>query len=229
LAKGEVLGVAGLQGMGQHDLFLGCFGAAAVSGGTILVNGNDVRFASPRDAIESGIGLVPEDRKTEGLFLGLNGTHNASLPSLARVSRLGFINSRAERARVGTVFETVQLALRALYDKVSTFSGGNQQKIAIAKWMLSGSQILLLFDPTRGVDVGTKHEIYVMIREFAARGGSVLFFTSEIPELVNLCDRVLVVYGKRLVGELGSDDLNEESIMQLALGGNVAHAKEAAA
>lgn len=229
LQPGEILGVAGLQGMGQNDLFLGCFGAMGLSAGSLAVGGREVSFASPADAIASGIGLVPEDRKTEGLFLTLDGMRNASMPSLAKVSRFGLIDRRAERARVRAAFDAIQLQPRAVTDRADSFSGGNQQKIAMAKWLLTSSRTLLLFDPTRGVDVGTKHEIYVMIRDFARRGGAVLIFSSEIPELVNLCDRVLVMYARRLAGEVPAEALSEEAIMHLALGGKPVDAKEKAA
>lgn len=219
LAKGEVLGVSGLQGMGQNELFLACFGALPVDDGSLLVNGRDVSFASPADAIASGIGLVPEDRKTEGLFLELDGRQNASLPSLGRVSRGGILRMKEEEERVTQAFRDIQLHTRAVTDRASSFSGGNQQKMVMAKWQLIDAHVLLLLDPTRGVDVGTKHEIYVMIRDFARRGGSVLMFSSEIPEIVNVCDRAVVIYGNRVAGEVDGDDLTEEAIMNLALGG----------
>ena len=219
LAKGEVLGVAGLQGMGQNELFLSCFGAMGLSEGQLLVEGQEVSFAGPEDAIASGIGFVPEDRKTEGLFLTMDGTRNATLPSLAANSHFGLIDLAAERTRVRAAFEVLQLNRRAVTDTASSFSGGNQQKMVIAKWLLTNSRTLLLFDPTRGVDVGTKHEIYVLIRNFARSGGAVLVFSSEIPELANLCDRVMVMYGGRAAGEIASDALSEEAIMHLALVG----------
>lgn len=219
LAKGEVLGVAGLQGMGQYDLLMGCFGAIGLTEGQLLVEGQEVSFAGPEDAIASGIGLVPEDRKTEGLFLTMDGTRNASLPSLEADSHFGLIDLKSERARVRSAFEAIRLHQRAVTDRASSFSGGNQQKMAIAKWLLTDSRTLLLFDPTRGVDVGTKHEIYVLIRNFAQSGGAVLVFSSEIPELVNLCDRVMVMYAHRVAGEIAAKDLSEEAIMNLALGG----------
>jgi ribose transport system ATP-binding protein len=220
LAPGEVLGIAGLQGMGQRELFLACFGAMQPSGGVIEVAGKPVMLSSPGDAVRAGIGIsmVPEDRKTEALLLKLDGESNVALPTLDRRSRFGFIDKRAEAAAVSLVLDTVQVQARALYTRVSAFSGGNQQKIAIAKWLLAESAVMLMFDPTRGVDVGTKHEIYVLIREFAKAGGAVLFCSSEVPELVNLCDRVLVMYSGRVVSELLGDEISEEAIMRPALG-----------
>ena len=224
LAPGEVLGVAGLQGMGQLELLLACFGAAELDEGEILVDGQPVALGSPRDAITANIGisLVPEDRKTEGLFLKLDGRRNVSLPVLDRFARFGLIDADREWAAAGAALAAVQVDQRALYSRVGTFSGGNQQKIAIAKWLLTGSQTLLLFDPTRGVDVGTKHEIYVLVRDFVNKGGAVLFFSTEIPELVNLCDRVLVMYAGRIVATIDAEALSEEAIIHAALGGSSA-------
>lgn len=220
LSPGEVLGVAGLQGMGQLELFMASFGAQPITGGQLLVRGKEVVLTSPRDAIRANIGisLVPEDRKTEGLFLKLDGRRNTSLPSLRQFTRFGFINAARERQAVSEAMRAIQVDQRALYSKVGTFSGGNQQKIAMAKWLLTGSEVLLLFDPTRGVDVGTKHEIYVMIREFANKGGAVLMFSTEIPELTNLCDRVLVMYGGRIARIVDGADLSEDTIIEAAIG-----------
>jgi ribose transport system ATP-binding protein len=229
LRKGEILGVAGLQGMGQLDLFLTCFGMTQVSHGDILVDGRRVRFGSPADALKPNIaiGLVPEDRKTEGLFLKLSGTLNASLPVIDRFSRFGLIQSDLERQAVRSAFGTVEVDQRALWTRAGAFSGGNQQKIAIAKWLVAQSRILLLFDPTRGIDVGTKHELYVMMRNFTDAGGSILLHSTEIPELVHLCDRVLVLYDGQIAASLSRDQLTEASIMRPALGHDSA-AKEAA-
>ncbi|QEX24184.1 ABC transporter [Hypericibacter adhaerens] len=220
LAKGEVLGIAGLQGMGQLELFLACFGMARLQSGRIEVEGRPLSLVSPKDAVRANIGisLVPEDRKTEALFLKLDGLRNVSLPIIDRFTRFGFIDTAAEREAVGQVLDRVQVQPRALFTRISAFSGGNQQKVAIGKWLLAESRTLLMYDPTRGVDVGTKHELYVLIRDFAKAGGAVLFYSTEIAELVNLCDRVLVMYGGRMVRELAGDEISEEAIMRAALG-----------
>jgi len=220
LRKGEILGVAGLQGMGQQDLFLACFGMAGIERGDLLVDGRKVLLGSPADAIRPNmaIGLVPEDRKSEGLFLKLSGRQNATLPVVSRFTRLGLIDSAAETRAVEDAFATVEVNNRALWTKAGAFSGGNQQKIAIAKWLVAQSRILLLFDPTRGIDVGTKHELYVMMRNFVDAGGSILFHSTEIPELVHQCDRVLVLYDGRVAAELQGDAITEPAIMAPALG-----------
>jgi ribose transport system ATP-binding protein len=222
LRKGEILGVAGLQGMGQLDLFLACFGMAPIHAGTVAVDGKPVTFTSPADAIRAniGFGMVPEDRKTEALFLKLNGRHNASLPVIERFTRFGLIDGGLESQAISRVFDRIDIDRRALWTSVGSFSGGNQQKIAISKWLVAESRVLLLFDPTRGIDVGTKHELYVLMREYAEAGGAVLFFSTEVPELVHLADRVMVLYGGRVAEEISAADLSEQAIVRAALGGD---------
>ena len=230
LWPGEVLGIAGLQGMGQLELFEALFGVIGLKAGKIMLGGRAVTLANPSDAVNAGVGisLVPEDRKTEGLFLKLSGKDNVSLPVIERLSRFMWVDRGAEMKAVDKVFARLQVHPRALYKPASSFSGGNQQKIAIAKWLLADSKVLLMFDPTRGVDIGTKHEIYVLIRELAAQGHAVLLYSTEVPELVNLCDRVLVMYRGRIVAELKGDAISEEAIMAPALGTGPAAAAGAA-
>jgi ribose transport system ATP-binding protein len=220
LRPGEILGIGALQGMGQQQLFLACFGMARVRHGEIRVDGRPVTLATPQDAIRANIGisLVPEDRKTEGLFLKLDGRSNMALPVIGRFTRMGLIDRAAETQAVSRVLDQVEVAKRALYTPAGAFSGGNQQKIAIGKWLLAGSRILLMFDPTRGVDVGTKHQLYGLMRDFADAGGAILLYSTETTELVNLCDRVLVMYGGRIVTELQGGALDEEAIIRSALG-----------
>jgi ribose transport system ATP-binding protein len=222
LRAGEILGVAGLQGMGQLELFLACFGMAELCAGRLEIDGRPASILSPADAVraEIGISLVPEDRKTEALFLQLSGRHNASLPVIGRFTRLGLIDSTAEAAAVGRVFDLVQVDRRAQWTRAGAFSGGNQQKIALAKWLLAESRVLLLYDPTRGIDVGTKHELYLLMRRYADAGGAVLFYSTEIPELVSLADRVAILYGGRISQELPAAALSEEAILRAVLGGS---------
>ncbi len=220
LRAGEILGVAGLQGMGQLDLFLACFGMVDVHGGSLQVDGQPIVLQSPADAVRAqiGISLVPEDRKTEGLFLQLSGKHNASMPVIDRFRRGLLIDAAAETAAVERVFTRLEIDLRAAWTRAGAFSGGNQQKIVIAKWLLAESRILLLYDPTRGIDVGTKSEIYRLIRDYADAGGAVLFYSTEIPELVHLADRVLVFYGGEVACEVPAHRLSEKTLLQAALG-----------
>jgi ribose transport system ATP-binding protein len=215
----RITGLGGLDGMGQRELFLALFGLAEIQSGSVFVNGQEVTIGSPADAISGriGISMVPEDRKAEGLFLELDGRQNVSLPSLSRFTRWGLVNYRAEDAAVRSILELVKVVPRALWSLAREFSGGNQQKIVFAKWLLAGSRILLLYDPTRGVDVGTKAELYHLIREFAAAGGAVLYYSTDIPELVNLCDEVAVIYRGQIAVMLEEDAISETRIMAAAV------------
>jgi ribose transport system ATP-binding protein len=220
LREGEILGIAGLQGMGQLDLFLSAFGAVPLARGHFEVDGKKVAIASPKDAISAriGISLVPEERKTEGLFLKLSGKHNATVPIIERFTRFGLIDKGRENEAVSETFRRVEVDHRALWSRADAFSGGNQQKIAIAKWLLTESHILMVYDPTRGIDVGTKNELYQLMRAYAEAGGAVIFYSTEIPELVHLADRVLVFYAGTIAAELSGSDLTEENILGVALG-----------
>ena len=219
LRAGEILGIAGLQGMGQLELFSALFGMA-MSRGDIRVDGRPVTFTSPRDAVDAriGISLVPEDRKTEALFLKLDGQRNVALPVVQRYARWGLIDEAAEETDVARVLGRLNVQMRALWTPVKAFSGGNQQKIAIAKWLFAESRILLLFDPTRGIDVGTKHEIYALIQEYAAAGGAVLFHSTEIAELDHLAHRVLVLYQGRVAADLTGAAISEDAMLRATLG-----------
>ena len=226
LRAGEILGVAGLQGMGQLELFLACFGMAHITAGHLRVDGRPIVITSPADAVRANIGisLVPEDRKTEALSLKLSGKVNASLPVVERFTRGLLIDGAAETAAVASVFDLVEVDRRALWTRAGAFSGGNQQKIAIAKWLLAESRVLLLFDPTRGIDVGTKNELYRLIRAYADAGGAVLFHSTEIPELVYLADRTLVFYSGRIAAEISGERATEEEILRAALGADLGRA-----
>lgn len=220
LRPGRILGIGALEGMGQRELFLSLFGLAEKTGGDILVRGQPVSLRSPTDAISSGIGisLVPEDRKTEGLFLALDGAENASMPQLSRYARHGLVSRRAQERAAAAVFSALNLAGRAVWSAARVFSGGNQQKIVLAKWLMTGARILLLYDPTRGIDVGAKAEIYALMRKFADKGGTILFYSTEIAELVHLADEVTVLYRGRATASFSGDDITEVAIMSAALG-----------
>lgn len=230
LHSGEILGIAGLQGMGQKDLFTALFGDTPIDNGAMLVDGSPVHLRSPADALHPtiGIGLVPEERKTEGLFLTLPGKQNASLPVIDRFRKGLLLNAQDEADATARAFEAVEVDERAQYLPVSAFSGGNQQKIAIAKWLVAQSRILLLFDPTRGIDVGTKQQLYTLMSEFVAAGGAILFHSTEVPELVHMSDRVGVLYEGRMTTWLDGEEITETGIIQAALG-SATTAKEDAA
>ena len=216
--KGEIVGVAGLEGQGQRELFRMLGGAMPVAGGTIEVGGRAVRFSSPAQALRAGIAFLPEERKTEGIFLGLGVTTNISLSVIDRLQRLGLIDQALERDSVTEQAHRVELAERLLAMPMSALSGGNQQKALLARVLLSGAHILVLFDPTRGVDVGTKQVIYEVVRRFVAEGGSVLIYSTELEELVQLVDRCLVIYRGRIVGDVSGERLSEAELVTLASG-----------
>jgi ribose transport system ATP-binding protein len=216
--KGEVVGVAALEGQGQREFFRMLGGAAAIAGGSIEVDGRTVNPTSPAKALHAGIAFLPEERKTEGIFLGLGVTTNISLPILDRLQRFGMIDRSRERKAVGEQAGRVDLAERFLGMPMAALSGGNQQKALIARVLLSGARLLVLFDPTRGVDVGTKQTIYSVIRRFAESGGSVLIYSTELEELVQLVDRCLVMYQGRIVGEVSGGSLTEDRLVALASG-----------
>jgi ribose transport system ATP-binding protein len=168
--------------------------------------------------VPPGIVLVPEERKTEGIFKDLTTAANISLPVIGQASRFGMLRRRVERGLVERVTPAVDLAARYLPLGIASLSGGNQQKAVLARALITGARCLLLFDPTRGVDVGAKQSIYRMIQRFAAGGGAVLFYSTELDELVHLCDRCLVVYRNRVAGEVPRERLSQELILSIASG-----------
>lgn len=234
LAPGECLGVAGLEGQGQSALFRTLVGLSPARAGAIAIDGAAVRIRSAREARDKGVVLVPEDRKAEGLFGDLSTLANISLPAIDRVTRLGLIDQRAEHKAVARVTPAVDLAERYLGRNIDALSGGNQQKAILARTLATGAKCLLLFDPTRGVDVGAKQSIYAMMANFVAGGGSILFYSTELDELVHLCDRVLVIYRGRIAGEAQGSELTQAAILSLASGsaryggGSTASVSEAA-
>ncbi|WP_017773320.1 sugar ABC transporter ATP-binding protein [Paraburkholderia kururiensis] len=224
IRPGECVGIVALQGMGQLELFKALFGLARATTGTIEVDGKTVSVKSPRDAINAHIGLslVPEERKTEGLALNLSGRTNISLPTISQFSRWGKVERAAETLAVSRALKRVNGDMRGLFEPAASFSGGNQQKFVIAKWLLAESRVLLLFDPTRGVDVGAKFEIYQVMRSYLESGGAILLHSTEIPEAVNLCDRILVMYAGRVVAEMDGRVASEHEITTAMLGSKLA-------
>lgn len=220
LHKGEILGVGGLQGQGQRELFLSLFGALGMKSGEIVLNGKKMRLRNPHDAIHADLrfGFVPEDRKTEGLFLNLGIMENTSLPSLERLSRLGWVNRKQERMEVQGVSQRLKVKTPSLTQNVINLSGGNQQKVLVGRWLMADSQVLLLYDVTRGVDVGTKHDIYELMVELTKKGVSILFYSSETAEVVHLSHRVAVMVEGRIGKILSGNELSEEAIVGVAIG-----------
>jgi ribose transport system ATP-binding protein len=220
LHEGEVLGVAGIQGHGQRELFMSLFGAARAHG-RIEVWGRPMTIRSPRHALsaEVGIALLPEDRRTQGLLLGKSVRENLVLAALSRIVRHGMVDTRAEDALVDGYADRLRIAASSPSQPVGTLSGGNQQKVVLAKLLATESRILLLYDPTRGVDVGTKAEIFATMRRLAAEGYAVLFYSTDLAELVNVTDRTLVLSYGRVAAVLSGADLTEDRILHATMTG----------
>ncbi|MFA1625779.1 sugar ABC transporter ATP-binding protein [Rhizobium mongolense] len=218
LHKGEVLGVAGLVGSGRTELLRALSGADKVTSGTVKVDGKLLTLSNPRAAIAAGIGLLPEERKREGIIPGRSVTINMALPSMNRFSKGGFINHRKLKRTAEDLLKRVNLRPFQLDRQIRLFSGGNQQKAIIARWLAADSRILLFDEPTRGIDVGAKSEIYHLIEALAAEGHSVIVVSSELPEVMRVSDRVLVMRDGIIVAELGRDELSEETIVSHAVG-----------
>lgn len=221
LRKGEIVGIAALEGQGQRALFNVLSGNVKPSNGTIQLKGEEVHLNSPAVAKSKGIAFVPEERKEEALFFGMSTMANVSISKLKSVSRFGLIPRRTELSVVKDIAELIGLEKRYLDMPIDALSGGNQQKAVIARALLLHANCLLLFDPTRGVDVGTKESIFAAIRQFADNGGTVLFYSTELRELTGLCDRCLVLYGKQIAGEYQGEILTEESLIDRMHGKNM--------
>jgi ribose transport system ATP-binding protein len=222
---GEIVGVAALEGQGQRALFNALSGNLSLSGGKIEVNGKQVQLRSPVSARASGIAFVPEERKEEGLFFGMPARANVSISRLSRVARLGVIRRRREHNAIAGYAKSVDLNPKYFDTPVESLSGGNQQKTIIARALLLGASFFLLFDPTRGVDVGTKESIFAAIRRVAETGAGVLFYSTELRELTAICDRCLVIYGNRIVAEFSSEDMSEETLIDRMHGETAPHAE----
>jgi len=216
LSDGEVAGVVALEGQGQDELFAALAGSIRPSGGTIEVDGQPAKFAHPIDAIRAGIAYVPGDR-SEALAMQRSVRENIALPFSAALRNWGPIPMRRERAKVLSAIERLQIDTRA-QGEVQRLSGGNQQKVTIARWIAADARTILCFDPTRGIDVGTKQEIYHLMRELAGHGKSVLFYTSELEEVQRVCDRVIVIFGGRLVDIFAVEEADEPALMRAAYG-----------
>jgi len=226
LHAGEVLGLAGLVGSGRSQIAQAIFGLDPRASGRVFVRGRQVRIENPRQAMAAGIGYLPEDRKRQGLILSMGARANLSLPSLERLHRLGWIRQRAERALARDYFERLRVRMAGMDAPVVALSGGNQQKIALAKWLASRCEILLIDEPTRGVDVGAKSEIRALIDELARAGSAVLMISSELPEILNLSTRILVLRQGRLVGRLDREHADEVSLIRLMTGVRAARSRE---
>jgi ABC-type sugar transport system ATPase subunit len=218
LHAGEIVGLAGLVGSGRTELARAIFGADRFDRGDVLIDGEPVAIQSPQDAIRLGIGLVPEDRKLQALVLQLTVRENISLANLGRLSRFGFLQLPEERRQARSFVETLQIRTPSLEQRVINLSGGNQQKVVIAKWLALQPKILLVDEPTRGVDVGAKAEVHHLLHQLARRGVAILMISSELPEVLGMSDRILVMRQGRIAGELSRAAATQERVMELAAG-----------
>jgi ribose transport system ATP-binding protein len=217
---GEILGLAGLVGAGRTELLEAIFGAHTTTAGEILVRGKLVKRNNTAAAITAGMAMVPEDRKLSGVVLSMSVLDNGSLPRLSSFSVAGWLRGKARTKAVSDVMSSVHLRSRGLSQEVGTLSGGNQQKVVLARWLTGDVNVLLLDEPTRGVDVGARSEIYRIVTEFAAQGMAVVMASSDLPEIVGLSHRAFVMRGGTFVGELDRDALDhpevQESVFRLA-------------
>jgi ribose transport system ATP-binding protein len=225
LYEGEILGLAGMVGAGRTEVARALFGADAFRSGKILLKDTEIQPRSPKEAVEAGLALVPEDRKNQGLFLEQSIRSNITLSSLYKLTRFGVLQRSQEN-------ETIQRAQRELSINMASpeleaqyLSGGNQQKVVLARWLQTSPSVIIFDEPTRGVDVGAKFEIYHLMRQLADRGVAILMISSELPEILGMSDRILVMHERRIVAALARDQASEERIMELATTGSQAESK----
>lgn len=223
IVPGEVLGIAALEGQGQSSLLKALMGLYPIQSGQIVLNGELQKITSPRKARQAGLILVPEERKTEGIFPDLSTTANISLPDIDKFTQWQLVKLAKENKVVRDNASRVDLNQRYLPMRITSLSGGNQQKVILARALLTTPNCMLLFDPTRGVDVITKRTIYKIIRDFAHEGGAVLLYSTGLDELVHLCDRCIVIYQKTITAEVMREDLSKELLLSLAIGHDARH------
>lgn len=218
LKKGQVLGLAGLVGAGRTEIVRAIFGADKLDGGEVYLKGKRVSMNKPEDAIQNKIALLTEDRKNQGLLLQFPVSKNISMANLERVTHRGFVNRKQEKRVAEEYIKLLAIKTPTTEQKAIHLSGGNQQKVVLAKWLFADSDIIILDEPTRGIDIGAKHEIYLLINRLVKEGRSVIFISSELPELLAMSDRILVINEGRIKGSLEQrEDITAENVMQLIL------------
>lgn len=218
---GEVLGVSGLMGAGRTEIMQAIFGNLSYESGTIEIDGKEVKVSNPRQAMEHGIGFITEDRKTEGLMLDKSIRENISLCNLGRISKSSVISKEAEKDMVAEAIKDLHIKCFGPFHECNNLSGGNQQKVVLAKWILTNPKILILDEPTRGVDIGAKKEIYNIINKLAAQGVAIIMVSSELPEVLGMSDNIMVVREGEVRGIISYEEANQERVMTLATGGTI--------
>ncbi len=216
--KGEIVGLAGLVGAGRTELARAIFGDLPLASGEIKINGKQTMINSPSDAIKAGIGLVPEDRKEQGLVLGLPVFINICLAILSKITNLGVINHRLETKSANKFVNQLSIKTPSIFQQVQFLSGGNQQRVVIAKWLATNPKILIVDEPTRGIDVGAKAEIHTLLNELAKNGVAILMISSELPEVLSMSDRILIMHRGKIKAEVAGNRTSEEEVMAYATG-----------
>ena len=224
VCKGEILGFSGLVGAGRSEVMSAIFGGTPYDRGSIRLNGKPIRFKNTEEAIRHGVGMVPEDRKKMGLALVNTVGFNLTLAAISRLLKGGMIDPRARRAMIEESIRAYRIKTASPDITVSSLSGGNQQKVVLAKWLAAEPLLLILDEPTRGVDVGAKQEIYAIMNDLAAQGMAIVMVSSDLPEIINMCDRVCVMRAGRLIRELPREEISQENIMKFATGGEILNA-----
>ncbi len=215
---GEIVGLTGLVGAGRTEVARAIFGADPIDAGRIYVDGREVKIGSPQEAIKNGIGLLTEDRKNQGLVLGMTIRENTTLANLKEITKGIFLNLAKERQVAENYVHDLQIRTPSIEQIAQNLSGGNQQKVVLAKWLFTQSRILIFDEPTRGIDVGAKSEIFKLMNRLLEEGVAILMISSELPEVLGMCDRILVMHEGHLVGELSREEATQEKIMQFATG-----------
>jgi ribose transport system ATP-binding protein len=216
VGRGEIVGVAGLVGSGRTETMRALFGADPKIAGGIVVDGVPVEIRSPRDAVQHGLSFLTEDRKGQGLLLTLPCAVNMTITDLAKISRSGLLQRDVERRAAGALVKELHIKTSSVQQLVGNLSGGNQQKVVLAKWLFRGSKVLICDEPTRGIDVGAKREIYDLLWTLAAAGKGIILVSSDLPELTSICHRIIVFARGRIVGELPRAAFNQQRILSLA-------------
>ncbi len=228
VGKGEIVGIGGLDGQGQRELLLALFGVLRGVSGSMSIDGQPASIGSPGTAKSDKyrMALIPEDRKSEGLMLPMSVRDNISMASISKLTKGLTVDRAAEEKKIGEIVQQLSIKVGDIGDAVATLSGGNQQKVVIGKWLMTEANTILLNDPTRGIDVGTKQEMYQLLRQLADAGTAILYYTTDYDELIGCCDRVYILYGGRIIRELTGDEITEHNIVASSLNLPVEQAQE---
>jgi methyl-galactoside transport system ATP-binding protein len=216
LRKGEILGIAGLIGSGRTEILEMLFGLRSTTSKQVILNNKEIRIRTPKDAIDNGFALITEERRANGIFSVLSIYENTVIASLNEFSTFGFVNDYASTKMATQMTKDLNVKTPSLSTKIRSLSGGNQQKVIISRWLLTNPSVLLMDEPTRGIDVGAKYEIYQFMIELANNGKGIIMVSSELPELIGVCDRIIVMSNGKIAGTIEKESFDQEEIMKLA-------------